>query len=157
MAKKTKRASSQKNDSSDWISALAKEASASSSKSGDAENKVLSKQERIERRNAKKLRRQERKGSSSAAETMSRSAQHKQQGHERSAADTEALRIKAHFYLGELSRTVQDNVKRINEGKSYNEIKYAKAFAPSEGRGKATRHQQLSDDGIQVCTVFAPF
>ena len=80
MAKNSKKLSfkwknkSHKKSDTDWIGALAKEASSASTN-------VLSKKERIEKRNSKKLRREERQGSSKEHSIHPRAAQHKQQGH----------------------------------------------------------------------------
>lgn len=146
MAKNSKKLSfkwknkSHKKSDTDWIGALAKEASS-------AITNVLSKKERIEKRNSKKLRREERQGSSKEHSIHPRAAQHKQQGHER---DSEELRVKAEFFMGQLSQKMEDTVSRINEGKSYKERRFATPFSPIETKGKATKHQQLSEDAIQV-------
>ena len=161
-------------DNTDWISALAaKEVSTTK------HIKVLSKQERIENRNAKKRRRDERKGpplisriplnedsydhddahEDGVAHVHEHARTHgRNKGKDRSTnkskkkkIDPEELRLRSELYMNKLSNIVQESVGRINEGKSHKEKRVATQFNPKQGqvRGKATAGQQLSDDAIQ--------
>jgi hypothetical protein len=165
MAKGKRKASStatgkdkNKNDEVDWIAALAKEAStsASSSKPGTKSNaQILTKSQRIEKRNAKKRRREERKRLTSAASSedgdnprvIASNARNR-----RAERDPEALKALSEDHMDRLSQIMHDTVERINDGKSYKERRFLKPFVPAK-KGKATKNQQLSDDLIQVCTM----
>lgn len=161
MAKGKRKASStatgkdkSKNDGVDWIAALAKEAStsASSSKPGTKSNaQILTKSQRIEKRNAKKRRREERKGLTSAA--SSEDGDHPRviasnARNRRAERDPEALKALSEDHMDRLSQIMHDTVERINDGKSYKERRFLKPFVPAK-KGKATKNQQLSDDLIQ--------
>ena len=112
---------------------------------------VLSKRERIEKRNAKKRRREERKGPPDSDDSRLNQKQRQRKGEQVvNEVDSEELRRKAEFFLDRLSHKVQDSVSRFTEGKTYKERKFEKQHVPKQTKGKATAGQQLSDDVIQV-------
>ena len=123
----------------DWISALAKEASTASQATT---TKILTKPERIEKRNVKKRRREERLGISASDNDNPKPIEKRQ-------ASPEELRMKAEYYLDKISQEVQGQVSRIQEGKSHKERRIAKPYIPIQEKGKATTGQQLSDEIIQ--------
>ncbi len=152
--------------SGDWLAALAKESS--SSNFDKSNTKVLSKQERIEKRNAKKRRREERKGvttSDNHVKTKMRTSN----GDSNSGPteeEIEEMRIRSHFYMQDLSEEIKSTVKRINEelmndyvsqntsdSFSYKKKKqrYAIPYTAPEKKimGKATAGQQLTHEIIQ--------
>ena len=141
-----------KKPETDWISALAKESTSSSSNTNTSTNvPVLSKRERIEKRNAKKRRREERKGPPDSDDSRLNQKQRQRKGEQVvNEVDSEELRRKAEFFLDRLSHKVQDSVSRFTEGKTYKERKFEKQHVPKQTKGKATAGQQLSDDVIQV-------
>lgn len=147
----------------DWISALAAQ-EASTTK----HIIILSKQERIESRNAKKRRRDERKGPSlnedgnegeatdahEHAHGTNGSNKKKDRSKKKSnkkEIDPEELRLRSELYMNKLSNQIQESVAKVNEGKSHKEKRVATPFVPNQGqvKGKATAGQQLSDDVIQ--------
>ena len=122
-----------KKPETDWISALAKESTSSSSNTNTSTNvPVLSKRERIEKRNAKKRRREERKGPPDSDDSRLNQKQRQRKGEQVvNEVDSEELRRKAEFFLDRLSHKVQDSVSRFTEGKTYKERKFEKnSFVP---------------------------
>ena len=148
-----------KKPENDWISALAKESTSSSSNTNTSTNvPVLSKKERIEKRNAKKRRREERKGPSDSDGSRLNEKQRQRKGEQVvNEVDSEELRRKAEFFLDRLSQKVQDSVSRFTEGKTYKERRFEKQYVPKQSKGKATAGQQLSDDVIQVRSMLYAF
>ena len=151
-------------DNTDWISALAAQ-EASTTK----HIIILSKEERIESRNAKKRRRDERKGpllnedgtedaDADAAEQYAHGTHGSNKKKDRSKnkqnkkqINPEELRLRSELYMNKLSNLIQESVSKVNEGKSHKEKRVATQFVPNQGqvKGKATAGQQLSDDVIQ--------
>lgn len=139
-------------ESTDWITALARNASTSDnntcSSSDSQVQKVHSKQERIDKRNAKKRRREERKERDEPKD-LTKTNSNSNQNERMQFLTLEEEKLKKEHSMNRLSDLVQESVGRINEGKSHKERKFAKLFVPSQGKGKATAGQQLSDDLIQ--------
>jgi len=144
-------------ESTDWISALAKESSTTdnnnnknnASSSTHHVQKILSKQERIEKRNAKKRRREERKELEEPKDKELANINKTNQNERMQFLTLEEERLRAEQSMNRVSDLMQESVGRINEGKSHKEKKFAKPYVPSQERGKATAGRQLSDDVIQ--------
>ncbi len=156
--------------SGDWLAALAKESSSSNFDSSNT--KVLSKQERIEKRNAKKRRREERKGINNIADgdgkmgMTSSSSDMNNVDEGPTEEEIEEMRIRSHFYMQDLSEQVKSTVQRINEewmnnddsgnGTSTSQKKKQRFVKPipyvapeKKIMGKATTGQQLTHEIVQ--------
>ena len=137
----------------DWLSALVKQANDTNSTS---ENQiVLSKQERIAKRNAKKRKRQERKGldpesiptkASKQMDAAKLTEEELQERQERS--DLAMYKLSNH-----LTHTVQSLHPETSDSKSYKHLQAIlqkeSVYSAPQQKGKATKNQQLTDDIVQ--------
>ena len=137
----------------DWLSALVKQANDTNSSS---ENQVvLSKQERIAKRNAKKRKRQERKGldpesiptkASKQMDSVKLTEEELQERQERS--DLAMYKLSNH-----LTSTVESIHPETSDSKSYKHLQAIlqkqSAYSAPQQKGKATKNQQLTDDIVQ--------
>ena len=120
-------------DSGDWITALAKKAATQ-----DASAALLSKAERIERRNAKKRRRQERNPSTANAYTKSSHTEYEPEY--KRVNRLSAARLKS------LAQKLEQRVATLQDMTTYRSRPYQCEVVK---KGKATSGNQLSDETIQ--------
>lgn len=139
--------SSSKTVTKDWISALAAKASVTNNVN-ETSQPILTKQERIQRRNAKKRRREERKGSLEQNveddRTMKRTDE---EPVTRSNLQDPSQMI---FYRTKLSSAIQSILEGIESNESSKpHWKRQQLYTAVEKKGKATTGQQLIESKIQ--------
>lgn len=136
----------------DWLSALVKQANDTNNSS---ENQVvLSKQERIAKRNEKKRKRQERKGiDPESIPTKAKQMDSSKLTEEELQERQERSELAMYKLSNHLTHTIQSIHPETSDSKSFKHLQAIlqkqDLYSAPQQKGKATKNQQLTDDIVQ--------
>lgn len=136
----------------DWLSALVKQAN-DTNKSSESQV-VLSKQERIAKRNEKKRKRQERKGiDPESIPTKAKQMDSSKLTEEELQERQERSELAMYKLSNHLTHTIQSIHPETSDSKSFKHLQAIlqkqDLYSAPQQKGKATKNQQLTDDIVQ--------